>query len=335
MPHLHIFNPENDFALALGRRAYTPDKGASAIRRAGCLLPLWWAEPGDAVLIDSADSELLAQAERLKESFGLNGHIVSRPPEGFIPDPWGWSHHLRRQLICAGVDPRLLPSDDYLDRLRMLSHRRTAVAVNRLIGTSEALMPAEVDSPEEALAVIDNRHRGNAVVKLPWSSSGRGVIYAGAIPRPTLETYIRGMIRRQGSVTIEPLYDRVRDFAMLFEATEAGVEYRGLSTFQTDERGFYAGNIAAPQPYIASLIGADTTPLIAPLREALARVIAPVGYRGWIGVDMLTHRSPSASAPIAIAPCIEINFRRTMGVAALHAAHRLSSPALLTHAGLK
>ncbi len=330
MASLHLFNPENDFALALGRRSFTPDKGALAIRRDGRLLPLWWAEDGDAILVDSADAE--AEAISLKEKFGLKGDVVTSAPDGYLPEPWGWSHYTRRLFHAAGVDDALLPEEDYLDSLRELSHRRTAITVNRLLSTPGHLMPHEARTPHDAFQIIDGMHGGNAVVKLPWSSSGRGVLYAADIPRTTLETYITGMIRRQGSVTVEPRYSRLRDFAMLFYCDGASVSYRGLSTFATDNHGFYAGNIVAPQSEIAAIIGLDTAPLITPLCRALSRVALRAGYRGWIGVDMLVYRAADCSEQIA--PCIEINFRRTMGVAALYAATRISRRALITHSAL-
>lgn len=326
MASIHLFNPENDFALALGRRSFTPDKGAVAIRRAGQLLPLWWAEEDDLILVDTLEAE--TEARRLKERYHLRGELVTTAPQPILtPEPWGWSHYTRRQFINAGISEESLPTDEYLDSLRSLSHRRTAIEVNRLTGTPVSLMPVEAATFEEAIDAVESR-RGDAVIKLPWSSSGRGVIYAGEIPRPTLETYIKGMIRRQGSVTIEPRYRRLRDFAMLFHSDGAGISYRGLSTFATDNRGFYAGNIVASQAEIAKIIGLDTRHLIEPLAEALCTVARPIGYRGWIGVDMLVYSASDGSERIA--PCIEVNFRRTMGVAALYVARHLpDAPGLI------
>ena len=334
MPHLHIFNPENDFALALGRRSYTPDKGAVAIRRAGCPLPLWWAKPGDFVLIEN-DPEIFARAAEMIESYKLDGEVVAVPPADATAMPWGWSHHTRRRLLDLGMDPAGLPSELYLDNLRLLSHRRTAITVSRLIGMESRMIAVEATTQAEAQRAIDH-FSGDAVVKLPWSSSGRGVIYTNTYSASTLSGYLAGMIRRQGSVTIEPRHDRLRDFAMLFESTESGIGYRGLSTFITDERGFYAGNIVDTQEGITRIIGADPSGFIKPLREALSTVVEPIGYRGPIGVDMMVCRDTSPGGAEKIVPCIEVNFRHTMGFAALAAARRLhpSEPMIITHSGL-
>lgn len=333
MPYLHIFNPENDFALALGRRAFTPDKGALAIRRAGQLLPLWWASEGDRVLVEN-DADILRRAEQMIRTHNLPARVTTVIDPALKPSPWGWSHHTRQMLLKAGADARLLPSDSWLDNLRDLSHRHTAVRIARLIGVEAHLIPIEATSTDEAWRAI-RRFKTDAVVKLPWSSSGRGVIYTNAYSESTLAGYIVGMIRRQGSVTIEPRYNRMRDFAMLFSSSEGGdrVVYEGLSSFLTDNRGFYAGNIVASQDTISRHIGLDTSHLIVPLCRALREVTAPVGYEGPIGVDMLIYKE--SGDEIRIAPCIEVNFRRTMGFAALSAARRIApGTALLTHQAL-
>ena len=43
MAKLHIFNPENDLALAANVARYTPPPAAVSLRLSGALLPLWWA----------------------------------------------------------------------------------------------------------------------------------------------------------------------------------------------------------------------------------------------------------------------------------------------------
>lgn len=326
MNRLHIFNPENDFALALGRRSYTPDKGARSIRKAGQLLPLWWAEDGDFVLVDSP--EAVEAANKFRDHFDLPAQAILTAPSDAVADPWGWSHHTRRMLIDRGCVPQRLPSEEFLDQLRQLSHRRSSIVVGRSLGVSDKKLPVEATTVEEAMDALD-RFGGRAVAKLPWSSSGRGVIYSNASPEATFRGYVKGMIRRQGSVLIEPLYDRTLDFAMLFTASNNHVEFDGLSTFLTDNRGFYVGNLVDSQERIAERIGADTTALIKPLQEALLELTSPIGYEGPIGVDMILYNGISGQQQIA--PCIEINFRRTMGMAALAIARRLKpkTPLLL------
>lgn len=315
MASLHLFNPENDLALAAGNASFTPPAGALAVRHAAEPLPLWWAEAGDAVLVSGP--EIAEKAMRIKSMYNLNGEIVSKAPIGLHPDPWGWSAYTCRLFEDAGVACDMLPSNSEIESIRALSHRRTAIEIHRRLSTHESRMPIEALTVQDAMQAVDRW--GNAVVKLPWSSSGRGVIYSNAAPRSTFENYVRGMIRRQGSVTVEPRYNRLLDFAMLFHAGDNNVIYRGLSMFATDGRGFYNGNLIASQKQIARQIGSGYKEFIKPLEEALTDIAGKL-YSGWIGVDMLVYESGGKKL---IAPCIEVNMRRTMGVAAMHIAEKL------------
>lgn len=318
MSRLLLFNPENDLALAADTPHYTPPRAAIDLRRAGALLPMWWAQPGDYILVP--DPAMVSATTRMKEQFGLHGTAVTRAPEGAEPQPWGWSRYTRNLFADAGVDTALLPTDSALDTIRRLSHRRTTVNIHRFLGVPPHLCPIEATTLYEARHAIDRF--GKAVIKLPWSSSGRGILYSEQIPPHTLCQYIAGIIRRQGSALIEPHLPRLKDFAALFHCSDSHAEFRGLSAFATDRRGCYTGNIIAPQPAIARHIGIDLSETIERMQAALSHIIAP-HYTGWLGVDMLSYTDSHGDT--ALAPCIEVNLRRTMGIAAMHIASRLES----------
>ena len=88
---LHLFNPENDLALGLNCRHYTPPPHAAAIHRAGALLPMWWAEETDLIL---APECLRDEAGRRAARFGLKGQVCG-DASAFAglsgTAPWGWS----------------------------------------------------------------------------------------------------------------------------------------------------------------------------------------------------------------------------------------------------
>ena len=128
----------------------------------------------------------------------------------------------------------------------------------------------------------------------------------------------------QGSVIIERPLEKIMDFAMLFDAGQRGVEFRGLSVFETEERGMYTGNIVAPQSYLMDTIQSvvpdtDIPGLISRMESALGNVLQG-SYLGPLGVDMMIH---NYCGEPAIMPCIEVNLRRTMGFAAVDIAERL------------
>lgn len=309
----HLFNPENDLALAAGTAHFTPPRAAREVHAAGALLPLWWAGEDDVVIAPEA---MAPEAERLRREYGLKGHTAWNI-EATLPwsaAPWGWSADARRQFVDAGIDRRLLPDDAWLARHRELSHRRTSIALLRALGEREELIPTEARTPDEALEAI-TRWGGDAYIKLPWSGSGRGVFRTKGMSAERLISYIEGFIRRQSSVMVEKTRRKEKDFAMLFEATEDGVKFRGLSYFVTDGRGAYGGNMVAEQSDIVRAISTDPRYLAPQLEKALGKIIGD-DYRGWLGVDMMTERLPG-EAGLGIVPCVEVNLRMTMGVAAL------------------
>ena len=155
----------------------------------------------------------------------------------------------------------MLPSDDSLLLMRLLSHRRTSLAVLRELGFAQENLPVEATTVKDAFLALDF-FGGDAVVKLPWSCSGRGVFYAAAMKRPQLESVIRGGIARQGSVMVERRFERIRDFAMLFCSEPKGVSFRGFSVFATDASGNYSGNLIASQEILLERLGIDPLPLI-------------------------------------------------------------------------
>lgn len=230
--------------------------------------------------------------------------------------PWGWSLDARRQFLLAGVRPEVLPSEEAIGRMRLLSHRRSSIKLLTLMGLPE-LAAHEVTDPAEVEAA--QRATPGVWLKSPWSCSGRGVLCASALPADALRERAAGIIHRQGSVMVERgLTGKLLDFAALFTAHPGGeVTFEGWSVFRAEGRGAYCGNLVAPQQELLSAIlatGRDPRPFIAPLTAALARLIG-TDYTGPLGVDMMAHDS-------GIHPCIELNLRRTMGTVALDLAAR-------------
>lgn len=328
----HLYNPENDLALASGLTRYTAPAAAAAVHRAGALLPLWWAGPEDYVVAAPEDAPLAAM---LAERYGLHGTLTAPVacgplPEGTAGAPWGWSADAAAQLARAGVPCEGLPSAPALERLRQLSHRRLGLRLLQRLGVEPLQLPVEACSVHEALDAIRS-FGGDAYVKLPWSGSGRGVMHTADMPPAELERHIAGFIRRQGGVMVERTLDMRRGFAMLFYADASGrVTMRGVSCFLSSASGVYAGNIMASQPVLESIIGADHNELhtLGLLVAAVLQELLEGSYSGWLGVDMAV-----TGDNCAIWPCIEINLRRTMGVAAMMIASRLPGsmqPGVLT-----
>lgn len=324
---VHVYNPSHDEALAVNRVPYCP---SSAARRTGEMywdVAKWWKAPEDVIL-------------HLPDDGSLRGVAVPDWSRVERIEPWGWDRHIAGVLRKLGAPERLLPTDGQLDRIRELSSRRTAVrvlerlpaVVQRVVEHNGTLHVAECCgtphvvgmlpilraescwcTDEAAALVAIEEFGGCAVLKLPWSCSGRGVWTtesASSLQR------IRKSLRDQGAVEVEPLYDNVADFAMEFEADVHGrVSYVGLSVFSTHDGGGYAGNVVAPQEVLRRDLEARAAhPLpLEVVSHCLCEVLAEVlsgDYAGPLGVDMMV-------TPAGIHPCIEVNLRNTMGRVAI------------------
>lgn len=316
---LHLFNPENDLALGLGCRNYTPPPHAAAIHRAGALLPLWWAEEEDWIL---APAPMAPDAERLRDSFGLYGKIYDGNAEQVEPMPWGWSLDAKRQFLNAGVYEGFLPSDSHIERLRDLSHRRMSIRILQELGAD---YPLPTETTDANVAVELERLNPGCFIKSPWSGSGRGVFCASSLDETALRKRVEGIIHRQGSVMIERGLDKRLDFAALFHAGNSRVVFKGWSVFKAEARGMYSGNIVAPQDTlkatISEFIDSETLDSITARLETILTDLLGTAYDGWLGIDMMAY---CENGTMKLMPCVELNLRMTMGVAAMKICERLS-----------
>lgn len=309
---IHLYNPSTDMALASGGDSYTPPKSVAEFERQTALLPSLYASDGDAVLLMCDNPLPLSCGIEPAKVRVLRPRDMSGTTEEFAP--WGWNRALRRQMLRAGYPESLMPSEEEIDCWRMLAHRRTSVEINALYGMPEDSMPQVCDSDEAAMEAV--RRHGGAVLKMPWSSSGRGILIVRDAADPQAARRMSASICSQGSVIVEKLYDRVIDFATEWESDGSDIRFLGYSMFRTDRRGHYLDNLVASDTRILAEIEAHTggksdirsipDRLIDPLREVLLHRPAHP-YRGLFGVDGLVDSTGMT------VPCIEVNLRRTMG----------------------
>ena len=330
---LHIFNPEHDIALASGLANFTAPHAGRLLRHDLGFLPAIWAKAGDTILVDDpeyakqayvklAARMLRAGLHRLAGDDTITFHPIRQNIQNVNifdkVEPWGWNSALRALLLRRGVDGNLLPTDEQLQTIRQLSHRRTAGALLpllRLDGTvGESVECKTVDEVETAV-----RNYGKAVLKAPWSSSGRGLRFVDDCQYTVHSQHVAGWLRNvldaQESVMAEPYYNKVKDFGMEFESDGQGtVTYLGLSLFQT-QNGAYTGNVLATEAAKEASLSRYVSPTL--LQTVRERICQELGerfrgkYQGPFGVDMMI------CTPSLLHPCVEINLRRTMGHTAL------------------
>ena len=338
---LHIFNPEHDIALASGLSNFTAPHAGRQLRHDLGFLPAVWAKVGDVVMVDDVDQARNAWQKLRHRAHTLLGDdiLVGANPEfapakfPFYPgqqysiEPWGWNSALCALLVRRGVDRSLLPDSHQLQVIRDLSHRRFAAALLpklRMEGTvGEAF---ECKTPEQVESLM--AQYGQLVMKAPWSSSGRGLRFVNPANNVQNSTYLAGWFRNvvklQGCVMVEPLYNKVKDFGMeFFSDGEGHVSYLGLSLFHT-ENGAYTGNILATenvkQEMISRYIPAE---LLETIQEKICHELGETyrgKYRGPFGIDMMAVNNGQwsmSNGQCKLHPCVEINLRRTMGHVAL------------------
>ena len=286
---LYVFNPENDMALADGHPGYTPPVQIQQMRRELWWLPQWWADEEDIV---------------------WNGEERLNLSDDTRILPWGWSPSLCHQLKQAGVQESLLPSQKELEHLRQLSHRQTAVSLLQELRSElpldghfagNSVLCRSIEEAEE----IANAY-GEALLKSPWSSSGRGLMKTD---NPQWKAWTKRILKAQGSIVVEQFLHKVTDFALEFWLDgKGGVEYRGLSLFYTNERGAYLGNWVAPEEQKLAWL-AQYIPLqyLQAIRAWWTARLSRFDYAGPVGIDMMLAQE-------GICPCIEVNWRWTMGL---------------------
>lgn len=343
---LHIFNPEHDLAMASHLANFTSPHAGRALRADLCFLPGLWAEEGDGVLVDDAD-----YAARAFRRFLTAARIHRQMPQWLTKhdlahsdicaiDPWGWDRAIRFQLERNGVKTSVLPTSDEIEIFRMLSHRRIAAETLRNIQTEDTTGEAyECKYPDEIEEKIASC--GRAVLKAPWSSSGRGIRFVDVMGNnetkqiQNVRGWIKNTLQTQGSIMVEPYYNKVKDFAMEFYSDGMGqIDYLGLSLFHT-ANGAYTGNIlATEEEKMEMLSNYIPVSLIENVKVNIQVVLGRLfqeKYRGPFGIDMMVVAPQSQLTGKSLErnllhPCVEINLRRTMGHVALSLSPTKPSP---------
>lgn len=276
----YIFNPEHDLCLANGSPTFVPPESALKFGH---------------------------------DCRNIMENVLGQSGDGEAIVPWGWDNVLKYNLLKAGTPEELLPSDEALEQIRSLSHRRTAIKAGKYIrerlkdsgpedsaATDSGLAgflvkdtPEEIDRPDMVNDFLEKHP--NAVFKAPWSGSGKGLRWVRRNEFSHSDRgWCRNIIAKQGSVIAEQREDVVCDFAMLFQSTATGIIFEGYSLFDTDN-GAYRSNILASDRYIlAHLSRFIPENVLTAVRRQLTTFLKENfsgRYEGYLGVDMFICRA--------------------------------------------
>lgn len=313
---MYCFNPDSDLALADGRPYYRPPAEIRRMERDLCLLPAWYARPGSVVKVSEDGPSALERWDGpLVPSVSL-----ARTWQPVPVCPWGWNPALVAQLRGAGVPETCFPSDERLRRIRELSSRCTWTGLLAALSTTEGT----VGRSFACTCWEEVRHRvsvfGDSLLKAPWSGSGRGLVRVSpATWTAGVEGWAARILRTQGALMVEPIYNKVVDFAMEFMVGADGqVRFCGYSLFETDTHGNYKLNLLLSDAEIERRLSAYVSVgLLHRVREQLTeefRKRLEATYTGYLGVDMMVCRTEEGECWLH--PCVEVNLPTNMGVVA-------------------
>jgi hypothetical protein len=307
---------------------YTPPDNVRAITNDLALLPAWYADEGDYVLINTPNPPPLSGCipatlhitPLARKDIKAQAALLPR----FKAAPWGLSRQSVRLFDDLRNEGLAVDGPVWKDEYKSLTSRRTAATclagIQQLLpGANLPLPPVFFSQPDHIEAWL-HQHTGPFVLKAPYSSSGRGLLWInGNELSLSGQNRINGWIRKQNAVSIEQALHKETDFAMEFYSDGKGnLRYEGLSLFSTNQRGAYLGNKLQTQSALRKQLSNYTgDEALNTVQQALSRVLCDTFancYTGYLGVDMLIYNDKGS---FAIHPCVEINLRYTMGLTAI------------------
>ncbi|MDD2246148.1 MAG: hypothetical protein PHC39_03585 [Proteiniphilum sp.] len=316
---MYLFNPWHDLALANFEANYTPPAAAVKMAEDLAVLPVWYGK-GDWVIAEGELNRSFVDA--IKKILPVSSDLIPFSDISLYPGeeiiPWGWSPALRKMLLVQGAAEQQIPAMEDLRRLKEYANRQNAVLLLRELKAVDDGFCGDsyfFTNMEELLAYLHSTPC-NKVLKMPVSGSGKGLIWILGNITDKQIGWCRRVIRLQGGVVAEPVLNKIQDFAMEFYIDRGRASFAGYSIFGSTASGAYKGNELLSDRRIEEKLSANISfTLIHRLRETLLVKLAgyfPL-YTGYAGVDMMICETAGG---YRVQPCVEINMRMNMGVAA-------------------
>ena len=152
---------------------------------------------------------------------------------------------------------------------------------------------------------------------MPYSGSGKGIVWLRGAITDKQTDWCRRVIKVQGGIVVEPVLSKVQDFAMEFEMTDADIRFVGYSLFKSAPSGAYLGNVLLSDAEIEDELSTYIERrILLELKDALKTKLSSYfpHYRGYLGVDMMVCKTDAATYHLQ--PCVEVNMRMNMGIVA-------------------
>ncbi|MCD8290048.1 MAG: hypothetical protein LUC91_00930 [Prevotella sp.] len=335
---LHIFNPEHDVVLAYNRPNITLPHAVQELRINMGFLPALWADDADCVLVDDVAFAIKAVRQVKREHADVLFLTKNDLKNLYFTkiEPWGWDREVCTTLVEAGINADIIPTQEDLLNIRMLSSRRTAAGLLSYLcdGTVQQTCGKSfyVDNMRDLESLL--AEYSHVVVKALWSSNGRGLRYLSVEQgiSDSIRGWIESTLHNQGGIMVEPYYNKVKDFALEFYMYGDGIiEYQGISVFDT-KNGIYTGNIITTEDKKVSLVCKYIpVEILTQIRQCIVEYLSEKFkniYNGPFGIDMMIVADAN-NGQFLLHPCVEMNLRRTMGHVANAIKHDDKEPDLL------
>ncbi|WP_161597777.1 DUF455 family protein [Fluviispira multicolorata] len=369
-PHIFYFNPACESEVSRGKVGYSSNKFVENIKQDCSSLMLFIASKDDIILTEKKPSFLFLK--KLKdcgfdlpewlenENSNFKPENISQRLVGSL-NPWGWSPNsiqimsIFKVKMIGNIDfqNNIFQNDFFLNKVKPLYSKCYAAELSKQIYLDFAHMK-DILPLEETLSQIAHNYTEclNAIedifklktfdmclLKAPFGSSGQNMRRVKSTVLDNSEiSWIKRILNDQGSLVIEPWFDKVADLSYQFKIDRNQTSILGFTRFITDQRGQYK----------ATIIGRKTDDLeeklikfiynpIKDYKDLLAffKVIAEfVAYNlkfsqfeGPVGIDSFIYSDPISPYGFRIKILSEINPRYTMGRVALEISKRIQSGA--------
>jgi hypothetical protein len=340
-PTVFVFNPTCEMAVLNGSVSYMPPARLRVFEQDVSGMMMWVGRKDDCVVVDG-QSAMATQA--FYDGFGIDfpqalsfAQLQNQSGSYAELRPWGWSPevcHRFKSLSARFILPTLEWTAAHRAFFSRFTNQRSIDALLPLLSQNPLIdipaMPLEPTTLEGVRMAIE-LFGGKAVVKTPWSSSGRGIAMVD-LPNNRLvdERWLSGALKQQGVLLIEPLLSKLHDLSFHFWLhADGAIDYLGHNFFSTDGSGKFKGCYLhrIPDRIIEDI--PHVTDYLAQGRSILMQALSSLGlhthYAGPIGVDAMLFRRNDGT--IVLHPSIEINMRYTMGYVNLQLRKRLGDDA--------
>ncbi len=169
--------------------------------------------------------------------------------------------------------------------------------------------------------------KGPKVLKTPQGSSGKGHFISKRDDQD-LPLALAFFKANEKPLLAEPWVERIMDFSSQWKiAKDGSYKYLGATLCENSPRGVYRGSFTGPE----KLLFKENHDLLEKhlfyANQAIEKM-STLGFFGHVGIDSMAYKNP-INEKIAVHPIVEINARKTMGLAAITLHEKLEREEIL------